>query len=365
MVVLYHLHDNILPAVQSWFPRTLSLFVSHLNLGVDIFFVLSGFIIAYSVRSGRHTLGYLGRFGLRRSIRLDPPLWLTIVLELLLIRVTLMLFPLTGAELPSWGAVLANMTYSQRFLGLPDVSPVFWSLTYEVQFYIVLVGALVLLRGRSSKGAGEVSGSNFSKVSFLLLFFYSLFIWIGIAPLPLRGLFIDRWFQFALGIAACSVLLGGVRFHLFVLLCALTLLLTVGASPGSYRSLTVITALSTALALAHVGRTKRMDRVLSGRTIQFLGRISYSLYLIHLTIGWRFVSLAKELLGPQLGIVTGTATFFGGVLISVLAAWTMYRVLEAPSIGLARRVQLPTAPSEGLQLGIVAAAASSGGRSVA
>ena len=49
-------------------------------VGVDIFFVLSGFVIAYSVREARITPRFLGRFALRRSIRLDPPYWITIAI---------------------------------------------------------------------------------------------------------------------------------------------------------------------------------------------------------------------------------------------------------------------------------------------
>jgi peptidoglycan/LPS O-acetylase OafA/YrhL len=50
------------------------------NNGVAIFFALSGFVIAHSLCRDRITLGYLGRFALGRSIRLNPALWASIVL---------------------------------------------------------------------------------------------------------------------------------------------------------------------------------------------------------------------------------------------------------------------------------------------
>ena len=40
---------------------------AHGNFGVEVFFVISGFVIAYSVRNAQHTLPFLGRFALRRS----------------------------------------------------------------------------------------------------------------------------------------------------------------------------------------------------------------------------------------------------------------------------------------------------------
>ena len=60
-------------------------------------------VIAFSVRKGAETWGYLGRFALRRSLRLDPPYWLTLALELALIRVGLMFVPSLGTPVRLWG----------------------------------------------------------------------------------------------------------------------------------------------------------------------------------------------------------------------------------------------------------------------
>ena len=52
------------------------------NLGVAIFFVLSGFVIALSLDAKSINLSTVGRFILRRSIRLDPPYWFAIILTI-------------------------------------------------------------------------------------------------------------------------------------------------------------------------------------------------------------------------------------------------------------------------------------------
>src|SRR5262245_37944926 len=68
---------ELIPAfLQAWF--------DHGWMGVQFFFVISGFVIAYSVRNARITPGYVGNYALRRSIRLDPPYWTTIAFVLLL-----------------------------------------------------------------------------------------------------------------------------------------------------------------------------------------------------------------------------------------------------------------------------------------
>jgi len=341
MVVFFHLSEDLRPAVAGWFPPALDALFRHFNLGVDIFFVLSGFVITYSVRKGLHTWAYLGRFGLRRSIRLDPPLWITILFEVGLIHLSLHFFPELGTATPTWPQILANVTYTQRFLGYAPIVPVFWSLTYEVQFYVVLVGALVLYRQVRTRRVVEANGgSSLPQYVFFSLFVYSLLIWAELLPLPVRGLFLDRWFEFSLGIAACSVFLGRTRVRALLALAAVTVIVTLLVRPNEYRILTVFVSVATALVLVGVGRKKAMDRVLSGPIMQFLGRISYSLYLVHLSVGWRFVSICKKLFGPKLGVLQGISALAGGVAISIFAAWLMYRLVEAPSMRVARRIRL-------------------------
>jgi peptidoglycan/LPS O-acetylase OafA/YrhL len=306
------------------------------NLGVDVFFVISGFVIAHSVRNGERSWRYLGRFGLRRSIRLDPPLWMTILVELVLIRISLRLFPDLGTPLPAWPQILANVTYTQTFLGIGDIVPVFWSLTYEVQFYIILVAALVLLH-RIPRSV------SLTPALFAMVYCYSLGIWLGAFPSPVRGLFIDRWFQFALGIAAWAVFMGHISKGQFAALCGLTLCAILSLSPVEYRALSTAAALFSSILLALVGLTGRMSTMLRGNAIQFLGRISYSLYLIHLPVGWRFISLFRRKLGPALGPGLGSAAFLGGAGLSIVVAWVFYAALEAPSVNFARSIRLPLA----------------------
>jgi len=334
MVVVFHLYGNVAPAVQAWIPPLIATICLKGQFGVDIFFVLSGFVIAHSVSSGERSWRYLARFGLRRSIRLDPPLWATILVEVLLVKLSLVLYPDLATRIPEWSQILANVTYSQRFLGIPDVVPVFWSLTYEVQFYIVLVGALVLLH-KIPRSA------SITRALFAIAYFYSLGIWLGAFALPVRGLFIERWFQFALGVAAWALFMRRITRMEFAALCTITLLAVLILSPIAYRITSTEVALLAAVAMVFVSLTGRMETMLSGKTVQFLGRISYSLYLIHLSTGWRFISVMRKKFGPEFGPVLGSLTFVGGILVSVGAAWLMYRALEAPSVRLARKIRLP------------------------
>src|SRR4030095_167086 len=80
-VVIFHLHGQVAWTARDWLPRGLAAVMERSFAGVDVFFVISGFVIAYSVREGSYTWNYLTRFAARRAIRLDPPYWFAIFLE--------------------------------------------------------------------------------------------------------------------------------------------------------------------------------------------------------------------------------------------------------------------------------------------
>ena len=125
-------------------------------VGVEIFFVISGFVIALSVSKGAPTPAYFGRFVLRRSIRLDPPYWTAILLELLLLHLTLRLFAGHPVTLPSTAQLVSHVFYLQDLLGYGNIVPIFWTLCYEIQFYAFFVGLVVVGAMLPSRCEGRV-----------------------------------------------------------------------------------------------------------------------------------------------------------------------------------------------------------------
>jgi peptidoglycan/LPS O-acetylase OafA/YrhL len=102
-VVLYHSYEvghiaGLLAHLPAW--------VTHLlrqgGIGVAVFFVLSGFVIPHSVARSRVTLPFVGRFMLRRSLRLEPPYWFAIALAICFAQLSARVLP--GKELPSFSA---------------------------------------------------------------------------------------------------------------------------------------------------------------------------------------------------------------------------------------------------------------------
>lgn len=111
-------------------------------LGVELFFVISGFVILMTVW-GRG----LGAFARSRLVRLYPAYWLSLV-------AVAALYGLTGAKALdpklSPGEYLLNATMFQRLFKVTDASGVYWSLWAELRFYL-LIAILVIIgvtRGR-------------------------------------------------------------------------------------------------------------------------------------------------------------------------------------------------------------------------
>src|SRR5690242_16591348 len=75
-VVFYHFQDRL--KLGGW----LGALFDRGNAGVGLFFVLSGFVIAMSIGSEPVGPSFIGRFALRRSLRLDPPYWASIAVIL-------------------------------------------------------------------------------------------------------------------------------------------------------------------------------------------------------------------------------------------------------------------------------------------
>lgn len=341
MVAISHLlgaaatrHPDILPQAVVWlgdFGR----------YGVQIFFVLSGFVIAHSVRDGVYGFNYLGRFAARRFVRLDLPYWSVIALEIFLLSISGLVMAGYDRPLPSAGQIVSNAFYVQVFLGYEHILPIFWTLCYEVQFYLVFVLGLVLLAKLQPDGSGtrywRGAGSVLISVSFTL----SLLVYVGALPNPLEGLFFDRWYQFCLGVLTYGMYRQLCSWRAIALSVGACLLAAVLLAEDSYRYTSLMFTAGTSLAILFSFRNALWRQPLVTRPIQFLGRISYSLYLLHPAIGWRAVVVCQEVLGTAYNTLTAMLSFLVGMIASIIASWMMYRLIEHPAIRLSKKVWLP------------------------
>lgn len=90
-------------------PAPLCELLEHGWLGVEIFFVISGFIIAYSLRKAHVNLSFFGNFVLRRSLRLDPPYWATIALVIVINYASNFVLKDRSVPIPGLGLIVAHV----------------------------------------------------------------------------------------------------------------------------------------------------------------------------------------------------------------------------------------------------------------
>jgi peptidoglycan/LPS O-acetylase OafA/YrhL len=95
--------------------------------GVHLFFVISGFVIYYTIERSRT----VGDFLFSRFSRLYPTYWVVLLL--------LLMWALLDPAQHVWrNGYIVNFTMFQKFVGFPDVDNVYWTLAVELVFYAVM-----------------------------------------------------------------------------------------------------------------------------------------------------------------------------------------------------------------------------------
>ncbi len=337
LVVFFHLYGNLKESVSGWLPNFVGTVIAHGYLGVNIFFVISGFVIALSLSDKKIGLNFVGRFFLRRSLRLDPTYWLNIALAILLIYITGFLFPDLGHRaLPSVGETVAHLFYAQNLLGYGNIVAVYWTLCLEIQFYIFFIVLLALLQ----YATGATSDASLAKTRIFKIVFgstglLSLASNFHIGPdLVTRGLFLPFWYEFFLGVIVFWTIKGLLKRSYFMTYLVIVLLPSV-----FYIDKNALACLACTAFLFMAGDRMKLSTYFSSAAYQYLGRISYSLYLFHPIIGWRVISIGKRFLGTQLGVVEGTMLFLAGIAASILSAHIAYVAVERPTHRLSRLIK--------------------------
>jgi peptidoglycan/LPS O-acetylase OafA/YrhL len=329
-VVLFHFHeDGRIAALQTALPGWLntSLFTAG-HFGVPIFFVLSGFVIAYAIGDDHVDRRYFGRFALRRLIRLDLPYWASIAITLGYAVVKMKLRPSAAdVPLPTSGQIIAHLFYLQDFLHIPNINWVYWTLCFEVQFYLLFC-ALLGIAYALQQHAGD---QRPKQLVFLVAAVVSI-AWPLIPALHLPGLALTRFYGFLLGTFACWTLRGTLTAQWFALYALL-----VGAVGIRTRDSFAAACLVAVAAILLAGRRGALESWLRFRWLQFLGRISYSLYLLHIPVsGAVYFVLGRFMASSSSGSLVAMLL---AIAANCLAAQLFWWCVERPSTALSRRVR--------------------------
>ncbi|WP_447037813.1 acyltransferase family protein [Streptomyces sp. DSM 118878] len=319
MVAAYHYGGRDGEISEAWgsspklqFP-TASEWFAYGCLGVQIFFVISGFVICMS-GWGRP----LRSFFASRASRLLPSYWAAILLV-----TAVFALPVVAYEAVSPSDALVNLTMLQQPLGADRVLGVCWTLWAELRFYalfalcVVLPGAsrarVVLFCAVWTLAAALTEAADQPLLELVLMPEYAPFFIGGIGIYLLHR---DRRDLTAWGIVGVSWLIGQ-HYAVDGLWHA--------PNPDffSYRSSTVIIAVVTAgFAAVLLIALGYLDRV-NWRWLTVAGALTYPFYLVHEHLGWVTVEALHQGVG-----LPSYATLGLTVTAMLVLAWLLNRYVE-------------------------------------
>jgi peptidoglycan/LPS O-acetylase OafA/YrhL len=282
-------------------------------LGVDVFFVLSGFLITELLLRSKDK--GLGSFYKRRFARLAPAL-------LVMVGVVTLLGVVGVWSIPWWASVL-SLTYTMNMVGfftdssLTDPLTPTWSLAAEEQYYLVWPLLLaVVLRRFSRRGL-----ANILVLLFGVLFIVQFFVWDKLPEEVLRHGPVFRPAGLLLGGAVAlygADILPKIRPYFFLIAGLALIPIAMRGSNGMF------IALTSAMVLLAVNKPDRVTgiliRALSVKPLTAIGRRSYSLYL------WNLPSmmLVANVLGSDLlGVI-------GGLVLTFVVGFASFHFVEIP-----------------------------------
>lgn len=326
-VVFFHASGGgHLRAVESYLPAVINTIVFKAgHYGVAVFFALSGFVIAHSLRKTNASLKEFGRFVVKRSIRLDPPYWLSIAAIIMLGYLSSVLGdrPFSGFTA---GDIAAHVIYAQVILGIPEINTVYWTLTYEIQFYLffafALMGSMVL-----AHRTGSIIWITGAWILFDVLALASALNTLTFLP---EGIFANLWASFYVGVLAYRSQKSLQAQTVFVLL---LVVMFVYPAVDNFSRLSA----ATALLLAYTLHTGQIFSGLGWHWLQAVGLISYSLYLLHNPITGMVGFAVEHTLGS--GFVAASIGFVAIVGASLTGAFIFWWAVEKPAHRLSQTIR--------------------------
>ncbi len=302
-------------------------------VGVSLFYILSGFVMAWTDRQG--DTAWL--FYRRRFARIYPAYAVAVVLALILAALTRGISPyelIAFTLLQSW---------------VPDeaiyfaASAVFWSLSCEAFFYLAFPVIRRVMRALSTQGLWLVAGGAFV-VSLTIASIGSVF---PVTPLLTWAVVVfppSRLPEFVIGAVLGALFARGWRPRVPLALGWVLAAAGVGAAVVapyalSRYAVTLVpfAVLIVALATADIRGSRVVTR---SRVMVRLGEWSYAFYLIHLVVIMVVVPL-----GERLGL-----PLWASILLSlaggVIAAWMLHRSVEKPGNALLRPPGRPLLDSD-------------------
>ena len=272
------------------------------NLGVELFFILNGFVIFMSIQKAKSSFEFLAK----RFIRLYPTYWIAMIFTFLIVYI----FSLPGKEI-SISEFFINLTMLQYGLQIPSVDGVYWSLFHELMFYFLMGASFSFIRSKY----------------FLLFSLLWLLMSLGNYYYHVKGI------SLLLNLSYTPLFLGGVYFYkltveeknriniIFPVICYIVYFIIIDADND--RIFTERLIVLGFFILFYMNAFSAL-KFIAIKPLIFLGNISYALYLVHQNMGY----LVLNKLYANFG--THQILIFIPIALSIGVAYIITEHLEKP-----------------------------------
>jgi peptidoglycan/LPS O-acetylase OafA/YrhL len=298
--------------------------------GVDLFFIISGFVILMTLEKTRHWKDFV----VSRLSRLYPAYWAALSVTALFTLLWLLLEGGVVIESPLYNdnlliQYLVNLSMLQRFVRVMDLDDVYWTLAVELVFYgfMLLVFLLGRLRqiewiGLGMLLAGALHGTLMEGISPLVYKLVNYF-------LPLANHF-PMFFAGILFFRMRKEKISPLRYAL-VGLCFLVqpLLFDDGGKSRDFVSLLDYCIMLGVYLLIFLLYTRNLLGWVVNRVTLFFGHISYVLYMLHQVVG---VIVIPRLLAKYAGMSYWAVALLISMPFIIGMSWLIHRYVEKPAL---------------------------------
>ena len=267
--------------------------------GVELFFIISGFVIYYSIEKSNN----IKTFIINRFIRLYPTYFICLVITFSLISY----FNLSTYRNTTIPESIVNLTMIQGLFGIKSVDTSYWSLQIELAFYFFISIIFMMKLG--------------NRIVYVIYFWLLLiFIYNFLFKIPLIGLIMNLQYGmfFLTGMIFYRIKVleeNKMINHLLIFFCYILSLLILRKMDGVIWGVTLVYLVIYLALFDYLNFIKN-------RILFFLGNISYALYLIHNNIGLLILKKLK-IMG-----FSNSFSFILPVTVSILLAWLITLYIE-------------------------------------
>ncbi len=308
------------------------------GLATQVFLVISGFVGGVSLARATPEAADLGRLLLVRYLRLALPAVATLLFAIVLYAIV----PPSWAAFPlfdeiSAPGVLAHVAFLQDVLGYPSLLAGFWYLSIDWQCNAVL-SLLIIVQDALLRRLPGLSRSTqgFAALGLpMLVAVLSLFVWNGAVA---HEIYATYFFGIVfLGTLAGLAVAGRIPPAIFWAYVAATAVAAGAAVVQSRPHLAVALTAGVAIYLLAQRQPVAASRADSLPMLGWLGRISYSLFLVHYPTIWAVTSVARGIGGDT--AAASWPSLVAAVAASLVAAVLLHRLVEVPTLAVVGRLK--------------------------